>query len=158
MSPDLTALAQAIAVAHGRYTRLILLVGPIGSGKTEHLKAYARAYSSPYLPVGALVAERLVATPPRFRDTEAARVLQELCQGPGPFLLDNLELLFDPDLQVDPYRLLTGLTRTKTIVAAWPGLFQHGILTYATSGHREYRSLSPADAICIPLLSQAWEA
>lgn len=151
MEPNLTALTQAIAQAPHRYTRLVLLIGPIGSGKTEHLQAYAQTTNSPYLPVGAPLAERLLATPARFRDTEATKALQDLCQGPGPFLLDNLELLFHPDLQLDPYRLLTGLARTRTIVAAWPGTYQNGTLTYAFAGHREYRSLSPADAICLSL-------
>lgn len=151
MPPDLAAVTQVVADAAGRYTRLVLLVGPKGSGKTTLLKAYAKATNSLYSPVGALVSERLLATPPRFRDVEADKVLRELCQGPGPFLLDNLELLFAPELQLDPYRLLVGLARTRTIVAAWPGSFQNGTLTYATSGHREYRSLAPADAICIPV-------
>ncbi|HYF91538.1 MAG TPA: BREX-3 system P-loop-containing protein BrxF [Symbiobacteriaceae bacterium] len=151
MPPTLGSLAEAVADAAGRYTRLVLLVGPKGSGKTALLKAYAQANNCPYSPVGALMAERLLATPPRFRDTESDRVLKELCQGPGPFLLDNLELLFTPELQLDPYRLLVGLARTKTVVAAWAGSLQNGTLTYAATGHKEYRSLNPTDAICIPL-------
>ncbi|MFZ5823437.1 MAG: BREX-3 system P-loop-containing protein BrxF [Bacillota bacterium] len=151
MDPTQTALTQAIAEAPHRYSRLVLLIGPIGSGKTKLLQSYAQVTNSPYLPVGAVLAERLLATPARFRDTEATRALNDLCQGPGPFLLDNVELLFDPALQLDPYRLLTGLARTCIIVAAWPGTYQHGTLTYAFPGHREYRSVNPADAICIAL-------
>jgi hypothetical protein len=151
MTTPSAALAQAIADASSRYTSLVLLVGPKGAGKTEQLQACAEATGQPYLPVGSLLAERLAATPPRFRDTEATKVLTECCEGPGPFLLDNLEVLFDPALQLDPYRLLVSLARTRTIVAAWPGVYQNGTLTYAHPGHREYRSLAPSDAICIPL-------
>lgn len=151
MPLNLASLTQAIADASGRYSRLVLVVGTRGSGKTALLKTYAQATGSSYLPVGAVMAERLLATAPQFRDTEAGNILKDLCHGPGPFLLDNLELLFHPALQVDPYRLLVGLARTRTIVAAWPGSLGKGTLTYAFPGHKEYRSLVPSDAICISL-------
>ncbi len=151
MAPNWTALAQAVQDASQRYTRLVLVVGPKGSGKTKLLIEFSQNFSSTYHPVGAPVAERLLGTPARFRDTEADKVLKEICKGPGPHLLDNLELLFDPQLRVDPYRLLGGLARTKTIVAAWPGTYEQGTLTHATPGHREYQSHKPDDAICIKL-------
>lgn len=151
MSSRLEALHQAIQQAASRYTKLVLVVGPRGSGKTELLQAYAQEYNCPYIPVGSLMAERLLVILPRFRDTEADRAMAELCQGTGPFLLDNLEVLFDPELQLDPYRLLTGLARTRTVVAAWPGTSQGNELTYASPGHREYRTFAPNEAICLAL-------
>ena len=36
-------------------------------------------------------------------------------------LLDHLEILFDPALEQDPLRLLQGVSRDRTVVAAWPG-------------------------------------
>jgi hypothetical protein len=36
-------------------------------------------------------------------------------------LLDNIEILFDVSLKQDPLRLLQGLSRNKTVVAAWSG-------------------------------------
>ncbi len=151
MSSQLEALHQAVQVAAGRYTKLVLVVGLRGSGKTELLQAYAQEYQCPYIPVGSAMAERLLTTLPRFRDTEADRAMAELCQGTGPILLDNLEVLFDPDLKLDPYRLLIGLARTRIVVAAWPGTWRGNHLTYASPGHREYRTLSPNEAICLSL-------
>lgn len=151
MPINLASLTQAMTTASDRYTKLVLLVGPKGSGKTELLRAYAQKTGTPYIPAGGPIAERLLATPSRFRDTEAGNALAELCPGPGPFLLDNLELLFDPSLKLDTYRLLTGLARTKTVVAAWPGSFQDGALTYASPGHREHRSFPAPEAECLSL-------
>jgi hypothetical protein len=54
-------------------------------------------------------------------------------------LLDNLELLFDISLKLDPLRCLQDLARDKTIVAAWNGTVTAGHLTYATPDHPEYR-------------------
>ncbi len=39
----------------------------------------------------------------------------------GMILLDNTEVLFDPGLKQDPLRLLRGLSRDKTVAAAWSG-------------------------------------
>jgi hypothetical protein len=54
-------------------------------------------------------------------------------------LLDNIEILFDPSLKQDPLRLLQGLSRNKTIIAAWNGSFVNGYITYAKPDHSEYR-------------------
>jgi hypothetical protein len=53
--------------------------------------------------------------------------------------LDNLEILFDKDLKQDPLMLLQGISRNITIVASWNGLWADKRLTFAISGHPEYR-------------------
>ncbi|MCH7944758.1 MAG: BREX-3 system P-loop-containing protein BrxF [Armatimonadetes bacterium] len=54
-------------------------------------------------------------------------------------LLDNIEILFDVTLEQDPLRLLEGVSRNRTIVAAWNGTLENGYLSYATPDHPEYR-------------------
>ena len=54
-------------------------------------------------------------------------------------LLDNIEVLFDVALKQDPLRLLQGLSRNKTVVAAWSGSVNADHLIYSTPGHPEYR-------------------
>lgn len=68
-------------------------------------------------------------------------------------LLDNVEILFDVDLNVDPLRCLQSLSRNRTIVVAWNGAVTTGeargaSLTYATADHREYRRY-PADGLVV---------
>jgi hypothetical protein len=48
-------------------------------------------------------------------------------------LLDNIEILFDVSLKQDPLRLLQGLSRNKTVVAAWNGSFRQLVDTYVIS-------------------------
>ena len=55
-------------------------------------------------------------------------------------LLDNIEILFDVSLKQDPLRLLQGLSRSRTIVAAWNGIIDRDHLLYAVPEHPEYRS------------------
>jgi hypothetical protein len=65
-------------------------------------------------------------------------------------LLDNLELLFDPSLEVEPLRLLQVVSRNRTIVAAWNGRYRDGTLTYADPGHPEFVQYKHPEAIVIP--------
>jgi hypothetical protein len=64
-------------------------------------------------------------------------------------LLDNIELLFAEDLAQDPLRLLQSLSRDRTIVAAWPGMFDGASLTYAEPGHPEARRYSMPQAVIV---------
>lgn len=54
-------------------------------------------------------------------------------------LLDNLELLFDPSLQLDPLDVLKRHAHARRVVAVWPGQLRDGRLSYAELGHPEYR-------------------
>jgi hypothetical protein len=64
-------------------------------------------------------------------------------------LLDNLEILFDPSLEVEPLRLLQVVSRTCTLVATWNGQYRHETLTYAEPGHPEYARFKPVEAILV---------
>jgi hypothetical protein len=65
--------------------------------------------------------------------------------------LDNIELLFDEELKVDPLRLLQSLSRNITVVAAWNGDTVNGSVTYAEVNHPEYRRYSAEDLLLICL-------
>jgi hypothetical protein len=64
-------------------------------------------------------------------------------------LLDNLEILFDTGLEVEPLRLLQVSSRNRTIVASWNGTFQGGTLTYAEPGHPEFVQFKRTDVVVI---------
>ncbi len=64
-------------------------------------------------------------------------------------LLDNIEILFDTKLQQDPLRLLQGLSRNKTVVAAWSGAVVDDHMTYAAPDHPEYRRYPIRDFLIV---------
>ena len=70
-------------------------------------------------------------------------------QAQAPVVLDNLEILFDKDLQQDPLRLLQGISRNRAVVASWNGIMNSGRLLYAETGHPEYRSYDSVDALIV---------
>ena len=69
--------------------------------------------------------------------------------------LDNLEILFDTGLEVEPLRLLQVSSRNRTIVASWNGSFQAGTLTYAEPGHPEFIQFKQTEAVVITVGTSA---
>lgn len=64
-------------------------------------------------------------------------------------LLEHFELLFLPELQVDPMRLFEDVSRDKVLVIGWSGQYENGALIYAYSGHPEYRIYNEIEASII---------
>jgi len=134
-------LAVQVPAAAGAYHRLILVVGPPRTGKTSALRELSREHGWPLLNVNLELSERLLELTSRQRALRAPRVVAEIVeQHPGEvLLLDNIEILFSPDLQQDPLRLLQGLSRNRTVVAGWSGETDGENLTYAQPPHPEYQ-------------------
>jgi len=64
-------------------------------------------------------------------------------------LLDNLEILFDTGLEVEPLRLLQVSSRNRTVVASWNGSYRDRTLTYAEPGHPEFVQFKQTQAVVI---------
>ena len=79
-------------------------------------------------------------------------LLRQIVTGTGdPALLDNLEVLFEPELQIDPLALLQSLSRDRTVVASWPGTIFAGQLYYAEPGLPEHRRYPVAELVVVAL-------
>ncbi|NLD05177.1 MAG: BREX-3 system P-loop-containing protein BrxF, partial [Synergistaceae bacterium] len=64
-------------------------------------------------------------------------------------LLDNIEILFDISLKQDPLRLLQGVSRNTTVVAACSCSIDKENMIYATPGHPEYRRYPLKDFLVV---------
>lgn len=68
----------------------------------------------------------------------------------GHRVLVDLDVLFWPDVLVDPLRLLRTLARYTPLVALWPGEISGGRATYSEPGRRDhYDQPVPAEAIVL---------
>lgn len=140
-------LLQALQEVESLYYRLILVVGPQGSGRTAALRQVAEELGGQVLNVNLALSERLLELGARQRVLRLPQLLEEITrEAKGPLLLDNLEILFDADLKQDPLRLLQGLSRHRPVVATWNGAIQGSRLHYAEPGHPEFRRYDGADA------------
>ena len=97
------------------------------------------------LNVGLELGRRLAATPNNKRGFSAGELLREIAdkeRTEDPLLLDNLELLFEPGLQINPLDLVRRLAHSKRVVAVWPGELRGDRLVYADMSHPEHRDYS----------------
>lgn len=142
-------LKKQIDAAQSRYYRLVLLVGPAASGKTQALFQLSKETGYPYINLNLALSQKLLEYPSRVRPLRLPRTVEAILDGAAgdTVLLDNIEILFDPALHQDPLRLLQHISRTRTIVAAWSGRFDGRALIYAEPGHPEYRKYSEVDAL-----------
>ena len=143
MLTHLVSLIEDIAV---RPNKLILLVGEPRCGKTALLTDLAQRRGSKILTLGVMLGQPLAALPQRQRPLHVNGLLRRLADEyarDNLLLLDNLELLFDRSLKLDPLHLLKQLAHARRVVAAWPGQLREGRLTYADRGHPEYQEYGP---------------
>ncbi len=123
------------------YHRLMLVVAPAGAGKTTALTYVKERIGAPLVNVNLELSRRMLELTERQRALQLPRLLREIVDDAASevVLLDNLEILFDVSLHQDPLRLLQGLSRNKTVVAAWNGSIDKDHMTYAVPDHPEYR-------------------
>lgn len=126
-------------------SKLILLVGPSRSGKTQLLRQLGATYNVEPLNVGQELGRRLAGTPNYKRGFSAGELLREIADNErteDPLLLDNIELLFEPGLKINPLELVKRLAHSKRVVAVWPGELRGDRLVYAEMSHPEHRDYS----------------
>ena len=123
------------------YHRLMLVVAPAGAGKTTALQDVQERVGAPIVNVNLDLSRQMLDLTERQRALQLPRLLREMLNNAAGevVLFDNIEILFDVSLKQDPLRLLQGLSRNKTVVAAWNGSIDGNHMIYAVPDHPEYR-------------------
>jgi len=143
-------IKRSLQASEDLYHRLVLLVSESGSGKTGVLRDIAEEFGSSVVNVNLALSGELLELTARQRSLRLSGILAQIAaQAQSPVVLDNLEILFDKDLQQDPLRLLQGISRNQAVVASWSGIMSSGRLLYAEIGHPEYRSYDSVDALIV---------
>lgn len=139
-------IKRSLQAAEGLYHRLVLLVGDTGSGKTRVLREVAQDLGTKVINVNLALSAELLELTAKQRALRLPGILDQIVdKEQSPVVLDNIEILFDKDLEQDPLRLLQGISRNRSVVASWNGTTVGGKLIYAETGHPEYRSYDLAD-------------
>jgi hypothetical protein len=135
-------------------SKLVLLIAEPHSGKRAVLHSLAKNKGANPLNVGALLGARLAGLPHRQRHLQTTSILRDLADkyaSQDILLMDNIEILFDRSLQLDPLELLKRHAHSRRVVAVWPGQIQGdprtGRLTYADMGHPEHQDYSLAGLV-----------
>jgi hypothetical protein len=151
--PLIHDIEERIAALESAYHRLLLVVGETRSGKTGVMKELGERLAAPLVNVNLRLSRDLLDVPPQRRPLRTSELLEDIVQPSPtqPTLLDNIELLFDPELKQDPLRLLQLLSRRGTLVVSWPGTMVDDSLVYAEPGHPEYRRYERPDVAIVKL-------
>ena len=142
-NPALDRLERLVAEVGDLQSKLILLAG--NGGKTKLLRSLGERLQSLPVNVGVKLGQRLAATPVFERGFSANELLRDItvsARSNAPLLLDNLEVLFEPGLQINPLDLVRRLAHSKRVVAVWPGELRGDRLVYADMSHPEHRDYS----------------
>jgi len=126
-------------------------VASAGRGKTTALRDVHNRTGAPLVNVNLELSRRMLELTARQRALQLPRLLLEIVEKSDNelILLDNIEILFDVSLKQDPLRLLQGLSRNRTVVAAWNGSINNEQMTYATPDHPEYRRYPVRDFLVV---------
>jgi len=144
-------IIQGVTQAAELYHRLVILVAPTGAGKTAALQDVHERTMAPLVNVNLELSRRMLDLTERQRALQLPRLLAEIvgASEADVVLLDNIEVLFDISLKQDPLRLLQGLSRNKTVVAAWSGSVDGEHMVYATPDHPEYKRYPLRDFLVV---------
>ena len=145
-------LKQSLKDTDNLYYKLILLVGKAGSGKTAVLRDIAKELDVPVINVYLSLSEQLIELTPKQRSLRISMILENIIdKNPSIKVLDNLEIIFDRRLNLDPLRILQKISRNHVVIASWNGYLEDGKLIYAESGHKEYRSYDMDDILIVEM-------
>ena len=144
-------------VASDRH-RLVILLGAFGSGKTGLLKDVASEIGAAYINLNLLLTDRLLAIPrSQHADGVTAQQLIDLiCEEASPdgrpLFIDNLEILFSPELgKINPIDTFKRISRQRVVVLALPARRQGLSAVYSLVGREDYMSIPLEDYITIEI-------
>lgn len=148
----LESLRTAITRADTRYTRLVLAVGAPRVGKSALMAGLAAERRTEIVNLGLRLAHFLLDVPHRQRPAAAADRAADLVRDAAPLsIVDNIELLFNTGLRLDPLKLLQDCSRNHVVVATWPGSVSGNRLRFAVPPHPEFREYDDPDCELVEL-------
>ena len=150
----LTKLERYVDLLGELHTKLIVLAGPRGSGKTKLLQELGTKLGVQPLNVNLELGRRLSATSHAERGFSAGKLLRDIADKQlkeDVLLLDNMELLFERGLQINPLDLIKRLAHSRRVVAVWPGELRGNRLYYAEMTHSEYRDYDAEGVVALAI-------
>lgn len=145
---------ERIALATPAGQGPVLVAGAHWQSRTQLLQAAAERLGYYYCALSLPLTRALQELPERRRTLALAETVGTLITPPRGHAwqgcaLDQIELLFLPELQANVYGLLQRLGQTQSLLVAWPGSYRQGRLAYAPPGHTEHQSQRVGSIPCI---------
>ena len=138
----LPQLVDTIRATSGAYYKLTILAGGARSGKTHWLNQVATKLDLPIIDLSLLLSQRLLSLTRHQRELRAQDVATDVIDEnyKSGLCVDNIELLFDSTLKLNPLVFLREITRNRILVATWNGVLTGGELRFGHIGHPDHFS------------------
>lgn len=120
--------------------RILFVVGGPGSGKSRIIRELSENEGWKYIEAKELIDEALIEIRPEDRPQQASDCIYKClkaCQS-QVVLIDSIDVLFAPILNIDPIALLRDLSKTYPIVVGWRGRFDGTQLHLEHNNNPEY--------------------
>lgn len=119
------------------YHKLIYIVGDY----TKNAKTLENLSVYKHINFNLLLSEKLLNIPRNKYPLYVEEFLEDYLEDQSNiYVLEMIDILFDPALQVHPLRLLENLSKTYSLIIIWPGKYFDSQLSYAEYGHPEFFS------------------
>jgi hypothetical protein len=147
MESQIESLLASINAAKGKAHRLVVVTGNPGSGKSHILREASAKKKWDYIDCRTLVSEEIIELLPAMRAAKAPGIMSDILEryDSDVLLLDRVQTLFTPVLQLNPLALLRSLSEKYTLVVAWPGYYKDGNLFFERAGEAAPLKFDAAD-------------
>jgi len=124
---------------------IVVITGKPGSGKSKILREAAEKEKWVYVDCRELITEKFLAIPAADRGLYAPDMfLEDLKEyNSDVIILDRLQTFFVPVFHINSDSLMRKLSKQMTIVTAWPGYMDGGMLCYDKFDGTEAIRISP---------------
>ncbi|MDL1899490.1 BREX-3 system P-loop-containing protein BrxF [Anaerolineae bacterium CFX9] len=141
------------------YHKLVLLICPERVQRVDSLHQVAILTSSTIMNVNLELASSLLEITHRQRKAQLSQTFEKAMtsfvasrEEFGEFiLLDHIDILFEPVLEINPLSFLQQASRGRVVVAVWKGNLEDGMLTYGQPDHPAFRRYAAKDFLSTPL-------
>ncbi|MCL4298470.1 MAG: BREX-3 system P-loop-containing protein BrxF [Anaerolineae bacterium] len=151
-------LIEVIHTVSADRHKLVILLGTFNAGKTALLKNIASEINGKYVNLNLELTERLLTLPRRqYKDGVTAHKMvdvlcDELSPNQEPLLIDNIEILFSPELaKLNPIDTFKRMSRQRPIVLALPARRAGNYAEYSTLGQADYLKMPLDEFTCIEM-------
>jgi hypothetical protein len=123
--------------ASAQHYKLIIIVGLPGAGKTAILQDIIKDYDVSTINMGEELSRALMATPLGLRPIKAEDTAEKLILDAPThqIAIDNIEILFESPMELNPLSFIKRISQSKTIIVTWTGNYSNNTLTYGTPDH-----------------------
>ncbi len=98
------------------------------------------------------MAEELLKCKPNRRSMKLGQIFNTvLDQYPEGVVIKDIDVMFNPEYQVDVLKILSEARKRKRYSVVWPGRFEDGKLIYSEEGYPDYKvfNIDNYDITCV---------